>query len=479
MRVRFAPSPTGLLHIGNARTALANYLVAAKKKVPLVLRIEDTDQERSTKEFEQTIFNDLKWLGIKWSEAPDVGGNYGPYRQSERFDIYKKYTERLLAEGQAYLCFCSTEELDLMRQEAEKQNRPFVYPRKCLKLAETEKKKLLAQGRKPTIRFKVPDNQTVVIKDHIKGEVPFNSNNIGGDFIIVRSDGTPVYNYIVIIDDALMKITHVIRGEDHLPNTPKQVLIGQALGLSIPEYAHHALVLGEDRAKLSKRHGITSVALYRKQGYLPEAITNYLALLGWAPSSGKEILALEDIVQEIEISTLANTAAIFDFKKLKWMNSIYIRNYPLNQITDLFIPYIQETDYSLEKVNRSHLEDIISIIRGNCEILSDIKDWIGLFLEDDFKPDEAADLLLQEEGSQKIIVAANKLLDQEISSHNFMTEIVPRIKEKTSCQGKNLFHPIRAMLTGKLQGPELDLALPIIGFTRCQRRIKSCFKRYC
>ena len=479
MRVRFAPSPTGFLHIGNARTALANFLVASKNQAKLILRIEDTDQERSTLEFEESIYKDLKWLGLKWDEGPDIGGALGPYRQSERFDIYQKYTDQLLQEKKAYYCYCLPEELDQMRAQAEQENRPFSYPGKCLNLSQEEKEKFIKEGRKPTIRFKVPPDEIVTVKDHIKGDIPFNSNNIGGDFIIVRSDGTPVYNYIVIIDDTLMEITHVIRGEDHLPNTPKQVLIARALNLPIPEYAHHALVLGPDRSKLSKRHGITSVSLYRQQGYLPEAITNYLALLGWATETGEEILPLNEIIKQIDINTLANTAAIFDFKKLKWMNSIYIRHYDLDLITDLFIPYIKETEYSLEQIKKSQLKEIINIIRGNCELLADIKNWIGIFLEEGFKPDEETDALLQDPNSQKIISATHQFLNEKISQNNFTSELIPLVKEATSLKGKNLFHPIRAMLTGRLKGPELDLALPVIGWKKCQTRIKICYQKYC
>ncbi|HDP81297.1 MAG TPA: glutamate--tRNA ligase, partial [Spirochaetes bacterium] len=391
MRLRFAPSPTGYLHIGNARTAICNHVIARKFGAEMVLRVEDTDMERSSAESEKSILEDLRWLGVQWNEGPDAGGNFGPYRQSERFDIYREYTDRLLKEGKAYHCYCSPEELDAMRDEAAREGRAFAYNGRCRSLAPEEKKSLEAEGRKPTVRFLVPGGESIVVDDLIKGAVRFESGNIGGDFIIVRSDGTPMYNYIVIIDDALMGITHVIRGEDHLPNTPKQILIARALGLPVPAYAHLALVLGPDRAKLSKRHGMTSVEMYRREGYLPQALFNYLSLLGWAPESGEEILSPEEIARQIEIGNLGRSAAVFDFQKLRWMNGQYIRSLPLASMTDLFLPYLREAGYAADGLDRGWLEKVIDLVRGNCEVLSDIPRFIGMFLDDTVEPDPEAD----------------------------------------------------------------------------------------
>lgn len=479
MRVRFAPSPTGFLHIGNARTAICNYIIAKKNNATMVLRVEDTDMERSTPESERSILKDLKWLGIEWDEGPDAGGEYGPYRQSERFDIYRKYTDVLLREGKAYHCYCSQEELEQMRKTATEQGRPFVYPGKCRKLSDAQKKKFEDEGRKPTVRFLVPEGETITINDLIKGSVTFNSENIGGDFIIVRSDGTPIYNYIVIIDDTLMKITHVIRGEDHLPNTPKQVLIARALDLPVPEYAHLALVLGPDRSKLSKRHGITSVDMYRKEGYLAEALLNYLSMLGWATESGEEIMPVEKIIEHMEIGNLAKSAAIFDFQKLKWMNANYIRSYPLEKITDLFIPYLESVGYNIKGIERGWLLKMIDLTRGNCEVLSDITKHAVMFLEDTVQPDSEADAMLKEDDSKKIIAGAYKLINSELNAENFAGLIVSRIKENTSLKGKKLFMPVRAILTGSQHGPEMDQAIPLIGFEKCKKRIEYCYKKYC
>jgi len=479
MRVRFAPSPTGFLHIGNARTAVYNYLVSKKENAELILRIEDTDMERSSRESEESIIDDLNWLGIEWHEGPDKPGNCGPYRQSERFNIYQEYTDKLLAEGKAYYCYCTSEELDQMRKLSTDDKGQFEYSGKCRDLTEEQKKQFESEGRKPTIRFRVPENQTIIVKDHIKGDIKFNSNNIGGDFIIVRSDGIPIYNYIVTIDDNLMEITHVIRGEDHLSNTPKQVLIALALGLPVPEYAHMALVLGPDRSKLSKRHGITSVDLYRKQGYLPEALVNYMAMLGWASSSGEEILTVDQIAAELSLENLAKSAAIFDFQKLKWMNGVYIKNYPLAKITDLFIPYLKEAGFNIENIERNNLEEIISAIRGYCEILPDISNLIGIFINDINEPDEKSDELLHQEDSITNIKAAYELMQGEINEKNYTDELIGKIKEKTSLKGKKLFHPVRAMLTGRLSGPDMDISMSLIGFENCKKRIEYCFKKYC
>ncbi|MDY6969122.1 MAG: glutamate--tRNA ligase [Spirochaetota bacterium] len=478
MRLRFAPSPTGFLHIGNLRTAICNYLIAKKYNAQFVLRIEDTDLDRSSKESEESIIYDLKWAGIEWNEGPDIGGECGPYRQSERFEIYKEYTDKLLQKGYAYYCYCNQEELDEMRKKGISENKSFVYSGKCKELSEKEIVKFKNEGRKPSVRFSVPEEQTITIDDLVKGRVRFDSDNIGGDFIIVRPDGIPVYNYIVVIDDALMKITHVIRGEDHLSNTPKQMLIARALNLPEPLYAHHGLMLGQDRGKLSKRHGITSVEMYRKEGYLPQALMNYLAMLGWAAESGEEIMPLSDIVEQIDIENLAKTPAVFDFQKLKWMNGNYIRDYPINELTELLIPYIQQTGYNLDGKDTSWLENVAGLLRGNCEVLSDIGNLIGIFMEDVVEPDEDTDKLLREDYSKKIIEASYKLIQFSIDEKNYSDNLVNDIKNETSLKGKKLFLPIRAILTGRIKGPELDKAIPVIGFDKCRMRIEYMFNKY-
>ena len=479
MRVRFAPSPTGFLHVGNARTAIVNYLFAKKNRATMVLRIEDTDMERSTRESEQSIYQDLAWLGIGWDEGPDKGGDYGPYRQSERFDLYRTYTNTLIRTGKAYYCYCTKEELDKMKKGADGEAESYTYSGRCRNLTDEERKKFEQEGRKPTVRFRVPDNVTLTVNDRIKGPVEFNSSHIGGDFIIIRSDGIPVFNYIVIIDDALMNISLVIRGDDHLSNTPKQLLVARALGLPEPEYAHLPLIMGPDRSKLSKRHGITSVEMYRSQGYLPEALMNYMAMLGWASESGNEILPVDEIIKEIDLDNLSKNAPIFDFQKLKWMNGMYIRDYPLDRITDLFIPHIIQSGYRIDTVDRKLLTDIVSVLRRSCEILSDIGRLIGIFLDEICEPDDEADAMLKSEEGKKVIAAARGLFQSELNQDNFTVSLVSRVKETTSLKGKSLFMPLRAIITGRQKGPELDQSMPLIGFEKCKKRVEYCFSRYC
>ncbi len=480
MRVRFAPSPTGFLHIGNARTAIINYLLAKSNNWKFILRIEDTDRERSTRESEQSILNDLSWLGIVWDEGPDKGGSYGPYRQSERFDIYREYTERLLEENNAYHCYCTPDEIETVRKKVEAENKPYECVNRCGEIGDDDKKKFELDGRKPAVRFRVSRGELITVKDYIKGNITFNSDNIGGDFIIVRSDGYPIYNYIVVLDDILMKVSHVIRGEDHLSNTPKQVLIHRALGIPVPEYAHHPLILGPDRAKLSKRHGITSVELYRKEGYLPEALVNYMALLGWATEDGAEILTFDEIVRQIDLKNIGKSASVFDFQKLRWMNGIYIRNYPVDSLVELFLPYITEAGFDPLAVEERHLKSIITAVRGSCEVLSDIKKVIGIFLSELNEPDEEADKMLKEDYSREIIILTEKLFSgSRINGENFIEGIITMIKEGTELKGKKLFMPVRAMLTGRLKGPEMDAAIPLIGFEKLRKRVEYCFNTYC
>ncbi len=476
MRVRFAPSPTGFLHVGNARTAVINFLVARKFGASLVLRIEDTDMERSTRESEESIYRDLAWLGIRWDEGPDIGGAFAPYRQSERFDTYRAYTERLLASGHAYPCYCTKEELEAVKAgDADS----YVYSGKCRDLDERARRALEAEGRRPTVRFRVPDGESIVIDDRIKGRVEFNSSNIGGDFIIVRSDGVPVFNYIVIIDDALMEISLVIRGDDHLSNTPKQILVARALGLAVPEYAHLPLIMGPDRSKLSKRHGITSVSTYRDDGYLPEALMNYMAMLGWALENGDEIVPLEDIIRHFDLENLSKSAPVFDFQKLKWMNGAYIRDYAVPALTDLFVPHLEAAGYDPGNVDREHLERVVAILKNYCEILPDIGRFAGIFLDEVPEPDAEADAMLGTPEGRAVVQAAFDLFRTELTADNFSELLVPRVKETTSLKGRHLFMPLRALITGRQKGPELDQSMPLIGFDRCAQRVARYHDRYC
>ena len=330
VRVRIAPSPSGNLHVGTARTALFNYLYAKKVGGKFVLRIEDTDAERTSQAYIDNIFDSLKALGLNWDEGPDVGGPYGPYTQSERFDIYPKYVQILLEKGFAYECFCTPEELEAEKEEATKNKKAYVYSKKCENLTDIEKDRLRAEGRKPAIRFSVEkatkafhDSSIIHFDDLVKGDLHQDTNLIG-DFVIMKSNGSPTYNFAVVIDDMLMKISHIIRGEDHISNTFKQILIYEALGAEVPRFGHLGMILAPDRSKLSKRHGATAVSEFVEKGYLTDALINFVALLGWAPSDGNEIKSVDEIAQDFRINEVSSSNSIFEYDKLNWMNSQYI-----------------------------------------------------------------------------------------------------------------------------------------------------------
>ena len=337
MRVRFAPSPTGLLHVGNARTALFNWLLARGRGGTFILRIEDTDVERSTRESEQGILEDLRWLGLDWDEGPDVGGPHGPYRQSERLDLYRSYASELIEHGHAYHCFCSAEQLEADRRAALEAGRP-PHTRAGAATSPAAVAERLALGHPAVVRFRVPQDRTVAFQDLVRGTVQFETAVIG-DPVLVRSDGHPAYNFAVVIDDALMAITHVIRGEDHISNTPRQVLLYEALRFEPPIFAHLALVLGPDHTPLSKRHGATSVAEFRNRGYLPESLVNYLALLGWSPGGGDEVLPAPELARRFALEDVGHSAAVFDVEKLAWVNRHYLRGAEPARLADLAMPH--------------------------------------------------------------------------------------------------------------------------------------------
>src|SRR5437016_4997929 len=341
VRARFAPSPTGQLHVGNARTALFNWLFARQGGGVHVLRIEDTDLERSEARYETQLLEDLKWLGLDWEEGPDVGGPYAPYRQSDRMEIYRASADRLLQNQKAYYCFCTAEELERERHQAVAEHLPQIYSGKCRNLDAGEVQRRLAAGEQAAIRLKIPEHP-IKFHDIVRGEVEFASESVS-DPIIMRSNGVPVYNYVVVVDDAEMKITHVIRGDDHLSNTPKQVALYEALGLPVPEFAHLSTILGPDRERLSKRHGATSIANFRDMGILPEALMNYLALLGWAPSGGtRETFTPKELIKEFSLKRVTPSPAIFDMEKLHWLNRHYIKHSPPERIHGLAQPFFQK-----------------------------------------------------------------------------------------------------------------------------------------
>ncbi|OEJ16061.1 glutamate--tRNA ligase [Brachyspira hampsonii] len=466
VRVRFAPSPTGFLHIGNARTALFNWLYAKAIKGKLILRIEDTDQERSTKEAVDMAIKSLKWLGIDWDEGPEVGGDYGPYFQSERLDIYKKYTEKLMEEGKAYYCFCTSEELEKKSNMQRTLNQPIIYDGKCRDIPLEEAKKRVANGEPAKIRFRVPKNQTVTFDDYVRGVVKTNSDEIG-DIIIVRENGFPTYNYAVVIDDMLMKISHVIRGEDHISNTPKQILIYEALGSEVPRFAHTSSILGNDRKKLSKRHGAATLMEYKDEGFLPQAMRNFLALLGWTHPDALETMVDDDMIKAFKLDRFSKSPAIFDTAKLRHLNAWHIKNTNLDEITELFIPYLVKSGFLKENYTEEEhawAKKLVSVIRHNCVVLSDIVKYVPVFFENDFElTDEMKEMVNKEESKKLLQFIKNDIENTDEITDEYMKALIKKAQKETGLKGPNLYHPIRYVLTGSSAGSELSHICELLG----------------
>lgn len=491
IRVRFAPSPTGYLHIGNVRTALFNYLFAKKHNGTFILRIEDTDFDRVKKEYEESILEDLKWLGLIWDEGPDCGGNYGTYRQSEKLNLYKELADKLLKERKAYKCFCSEEELNKKRKESLSKGIPPRYDGKCCNLLSEEIISYEQKGIKPSIRFKV-DNGLIEFEDMVRGKMTFKGSDIG-DFVILRSDGVSAYNFAVTVDDALMKITHVIRGEDHLSNTPRQILLNQAMGFDSPHFAHLSMILGHDKSRLSKRHGAESVTELREEGYLPEAVINYLSLLGWSPppppppqvgrekgrgdipkEDGREIMPLADIIKNFSIERVSKSPAVFDIKKLKWINSHYIKTKDISELTKITLPYFAKAGISVDTVDINWLYKVVDTIRDNIETLSEIDKYAGIFFNENIKIESENLEILKDNTAMEVLKLFKDMIEtEEIITGVIADKIILEIKEKTNIKGKKLMMPIRIALTGKTEGPELKKIMEVLGKERIIKRVNK------
>ena len=466
--MRFAPSPTGHLHVGNARTALFNWLFARKHGGVNILRIEDTDVERSEAHYEDQVIADLQWLGLEWDEGPDKGGAHGPYRQSDRMQLYHDYAEKLLHEGKAYLCFCPAEELEEDRKRALAEHRSPIYSGKCRAIVPAEALKRRANGEAGAIRLHIPEHP-IRFHDIVHGDVEF-SNEVVSDPIIMRSSGMPVYNYVVVIDDAEMKITHVIRGDDHLSNTPKQVALYEALGWPVPEFAHLSTILGADRERLSKRHGATSIANFREMGVLPEALNNYLALLGWAPSGGtRETFTAQELVKEFSLERVTPSPAVFDMQKLYWLNRHYIAQSKSERIVGLALPYFAKAGCVPAEMEVASLEwfaRVVALIVPSVDKLEDLPARAAMIFQFDAQAAIAAadnaEVLKSEK--TRLVIAA---FAQRVSAESALTAerfkaIVNEVKTETGSKGKELFHPIRTAITGSHSGPEFDKLIPII-----------------
>lgn len=478
VRVRIAPSPSGNLHIGTARTVLFNYLFAKKNNGKYILRIEDTDLDRSSQAYIDNIYDSLKALGLNWDEGPDVGGEYGPYQQSDRFDIYPKYAQKLIEAGYAYECFCTQEELDAEKEESIKNKRPHKYSGRCSNLTAEEREKLRAEGRKPSIRFKVPGGETAY-DDMVKGHLHFD-NALIGDFVIMKSNGTPTYNFAVVIDDMEMKISHIIRGEDHISNTAKQIMIYDALGAEIPKFGHLGMILAPDRSKLSKRHGATAVSEFVEKGYLTEALVNFVALLGWAPSDGQEIKTLEEIAADFRIGEVSTSNSIFEYDKLNWMNGQYIKKMDLTKLTEMVKPYL--SCYDLSEYTQEQLEKIVEITREPITILSELTNDTKYFFGKDVEIEsEVQEKVLDGEVAKKVLpyVIENELAkwdyEDEEKLHEQLAELRTYFKEQ-GIKPKETMWAIRAAVTGRTHGADMVAILMLLGKDRVESRIKAAVK---
>lgn len=506
-RVRIAPSPTGPLHVGHARTALFNFLFAKKYQGAFVLRIDDTDKERSQHKWEKDIIDGLKFLGIFWQEGPDKAGPLGPYRQSERGDIYQKYIEKLLQEKKLYHCFCSHDDLKAEKQYLLSLGKPFRYSGKCRNLSDKQIAEKLKAKTSYVLRLKAPPSKEIVFEDVLRGKIEHNTEAFG-DIVLAKNENQPLYNLASVIDDIEMKITHVIRGEDHIPNTPKQIIILEALGKKIPQYIHLPLILGADRSKLSSRHGAKSILEYKKQGYLPETLINFLALLGWNPDTNKEVFSLSSLIQEFAIEKIQKSGAVFNVKKLDWLNGFYIRQKPLDKLTELCLPYLIESgliaplweqkeivsgglphpfdvvEYQIEetkeKINFDYIKNIIALCQERLKRLAEIIELTDFFFKAEL--DYNKNLLQWKEMTDKEIqssIDTSKKILSKIKIGDWTKEKIEAIlmaeADKIGDRGALLW-PLRAALTGKQAsaGP-FDIAA-LLGKEKTLKRLKQAHK---
>jgi len=471
-RVRFAPSPTGWLHVGGARTALFNWLYAKKHDGKLILRIEDTDLDRSSEKYTESIREDLKWLGINWDEF---------YKQSDRLEIYERYARRLVHEEKAYHCFCTEEELEERRQKALDEGRTPVYDGRCRNLSEEEKQKYREEGRGSVIRFKLPEERpSVVVPDRIKGDVEFDSLTTG-DFVILKSDGTPSYNFACVLDDHLMEISFTMRAEDHLTNTAKQILLYEALDFNQPHFGHLSMLLGPDKSKLSKRSGATAVKEFREKGYLPETLVNHLAQLGWSSKDNQEIFTESELIEKFSLDNIIDSPQVFDTEKLDWFNNQFIKRAELDRLAELALPILKQEGYfeeDPEDEEREKLEKVLDLIRPSLEKLTELKShedleiFYGLLEYDS----EAREVLGWGNSPAVLQALKEKLSDRETVSPDNVSTTVKEVKEELDVEYKEVYKPLRAAVTGKISGPEIKEVLSILGPDVTCDRLNSALK---
>jgi len=476
VRVRFAPSPTGHLHVGGARTALFNWLYARNRGGRFILRIEDTDLERSTEESYRGILEALKWLGLEWDEGPLAGGEYGPYFQSERRHLYREYAERLLSENKAYYCFCTPDDLCAMREELKRQGKDPMYTRKCRDLDAGIVAGRLKDGTPHVLRFKAPLGGETTFEDIVRGSVTFPNPQID-DFVIMKSDGYPTYNFAVVVDDSMMRISHVIRGEDHLSNTPKQIMLYHALESAVPSFAHVPLIMGADGSRLSKRHGATAVGQFTEDGYLPEALVNYLALLGWAYDDRTELFELDDLIAKFSLDKVSSKAAVFDYDKLQWMNAEYMKRRPLADKVGLVIPHLEAAGLvssAVDDEGYAYIGRVVEVLGDRLKVAKQIPGLAGFFFKDTVEfEQQAGEKFLR----RHYIGPAFKLLEERLRGLDpfDQTTIEPVMKGLVSEMGLktgDLFQPVRVALTGSRHSPGIYDVMAVLGKDRVLARLE-------
>lgn len=474
VRVRFAPSPTGYLHVGGARTALFNWLFARHSGGRFILRIEDTDRERSKPEYEEAILHDMKWLGLDWDEGPGVGGEKGPYLQTQRGDLYRGQMDKLLAQDKAYPCFCSPEELSMDREAQQAAGKIYRYSGKCARLNIAESRSRVDKGEAFAIRLRVPEG-TTVFKDMVKGEVRVGHQEID-DLVLVRRGGEPTYNFVVVVDDALMEVTHVIRGDDHLSNTPKQILIYQALGFQLPQFAHIPLILGPDRSPLSKRHGASSVSEFKRQGYLPETMMNYLALLGWSLDDKTELIGKDTLIKHFSLERVVKSPAAFDYEKLQWMNGQYLKNVSEDRFFILCKERLLETGTLTEadfKTDEAYLKKIILLVKGNLKLISQVDEQLTYFLKDVESYDPVA--LAKFKTAENIPIFETAIALLEVTDSLAAVPLEEKFRAAATQVGRKFgefVHPMRLALTGRTNSPNLFEVIEVLGKERCLNRFQ-------
>ncbi|PKR76620.1 glutamate--tRNA ligase [Halalkalibacillus sediminis] len=476
VRVRYAPSPTGHLHIGNARTALFNYLYARNTGGQFIIRIEDTDQKRNVEGGDLGQLKYLKWLGIDWDESIDEGGDYGPYRQMDRLDIYQKYVDELLDKDQAYKCYMTEEELEAEREEQRANGQVPMYSGAHRNLTAEEREAFEAEGRQPSIRLRVPQGETYTFNDIVKKNITFESNDFG-DWVIQKKDGTPTYNFAATIDDHLMKITHVLRGEDHISNTPKQMMVYRAFGWEVPTFAHMTLIVNNERKKLSKRDEsiIQFIEQYAELGYLPEALFNFITLLGWSPAGEEELFTREEFIEIFDPERLSTSPAVFDTGKLKWMNNQYIKQSSLERVIDLALPHLIEAgkvDENMSEEDRKWTEELISLYKDQLSYGAEIVELTELFFKKEIDYDEAAmEVLEQDHVADMLTQFKSELEHLDEFTPEEIKAATKATQKATGVKGKKLFMPIRVATTGQTHGPELPNAIYLLGKETIDHRL--------